>query len=129
MKKNEPCFGHNSTHKAPLVDLKQRFFMNFCVDYESAIKTNPYFYGFCVPDSIFTKNIIYDIGTKILFLQLRSHNSTQKAPFCIIPEDSGSWGRLDSLSAIKTQPFFDKNLKKRPRRDLQCRSLCYFSKK
>ena len=52
-----------------------------------------------------SKNIIYDIGTKILFVQLRSHNSTHKAPLVDLKQRFFMNFHVDSESAIKTQCF------------------------
>ena len=38
-------------------------------------------------DSLMSKHVIYDIGTKILYEPSFDHNSTQKAPNSINPED------------------------------------------
>ena len=48
------------------------------------------------------KNVIYDIGTKILFLQQNDHNSTHKAPQNILRPVPESSQRDASFQLVKT---------------------------
>ena len=50
-----------------------------------------------------SQNEIYDIGTKIPFLQQNDHSSAPNAPFWDLRPDSESWDRVDSESGIKTR--------------------------
>ena len=49
-------------------------------------------------------NEIYDIGTEILLLTKNEHNSTQKAPKSIIPQEIKSPGHRLSFGSVKHQP-------------------------
>ena len=48
-------------------------------------------------------NEIYDIGTEILLLTKNDHNSTQKAPKSIIPQEIKSAGHSPSSGSVKTR--------------------------
>ena len=46
---------------------------------------------------------IYDIGTEILLLTKNDHNSTQKAPKSIIPQEIKSAGHSPSSGSVKSR--------------------------
>ena len=48
-------------------------------------------------------NEIYDIGTEILLLTKNDHNSTQKAPKSIIPQEIKSAGHSPSSGSVKSR--------------------------
>ena len=50
-----------------------------------------------------SKNTIPYIGTEILLLTKNDHNSTQKAPKSIIPEDFKSAGHFPSSDSVKSR--------------------------
>ena len=50
-----------------------------------------------------SKNTIPYIGTEILLLTRNGHNSTQKAPKSIIPEDFKSAGHFPSSDSVKSR--------------------------
>ena len=52
---------------------------------------------------VYSQNEIYDIGTEILLLTKNDHNSTQKAPKSIIPEDFKSAGHFPSSDSVKSR--------------------------
>merc|ERR1711953_940993 len=50
-----------------------------------------------------SQNEIYDIGTEILLLTKNDHNSTQKAPKSIIPQEIKSAGHSPSSDSVKSR--------------------------
>ena len=52
---------------------------------------------------VYSQNEIYDIGTEILLLTKSDHNSTQKTPKSIIPEDFKSAGHFPSSDSVKSR--------------------------
>ena len=60
----------------------------------------------------YSQNEIYDIGTEILLLTKNDHNSTQKAPKSIIPQEIKSAGHSPSSGSVKSR--FRAIFKKRP---------------
>ena len=50
-----------------------------------------------------SKHVIYDIGTDILSLTKNDHNSTQKTPKSIIPQEIKSTGPHLSSDSVKTR--------------------------
>ena len=58
---------------------------------------------FCKVFFLIPKNTIHAIGTEILLLAKNDHNSTQKAPKSIIPEDFKSAGHFPSSDSVKSR--------------------------
>ena len=52
---------------------------------------------------LLTQNIIFDIGTKILFLQSNDHSATPNGPFGGLRPDSESWDRDLQSGSVKTR--------------------------
>ena len=52
---------------------------------------------------VYSQNEIYDIGTEILLLTKNDHNSTQKAPKSIIPQEIKSAGHSPSSGSVKSR--------------------------
>ena len=55
---------------------------------------------------LFSKNVIYDIGTEILYRTCFGHNSTQNAPKSMIPVRVCTVFCVDAESAIKSLVVF-----------------------
>ena len=77
------------------------------------------FYGFHT-----YRNEIYDIGTEILLLTKKDHNSTQKAPKSILPREIKSAGHSPSSGSVKSR--FKVLFKKCPSLDSQVMFLFIF---
>ena len=55
------------------------------------------------PLRVDSQNEIYDIGTEMLSLTKNDHNSTQKAPKSIIPQEIKSAGHSPSSGSVKSR--------------------------
>ena len=58
---------------------------------------------FCKVFFLIPKNTIPYIGTEILLLTKNDHNSTQKAPKSIIPQEIKNAGHFPSSDSIKSR--------------------------
>ena len=121
---------HNSTQKAPKSIIPQEIKSaghfpssdSIKSRFKAIFKKRPSwirrccFHGFLPPEGdyprVYSQNEIYDIGTEILLLTKNDHNSTQKAPKSIIPQEVKSAGDSPSCGSVKTG--FKAIFKKRP---------------